>query len=218
MKALLENDSMFRLTAVWSLLLLFALLVSLTSGKNGSSYNYFMEFNLACCPLAAIAVYRILLSLRPPLRWTTANLILFALPMSMLAPGVPHSVGGMRLFVKGVEYAGFAGKRNAHREALKIVKESPGPVFSEDMLLLVESGKEVPAEPAIIRELAMRSQWDERPFVRMIREKRFSKIVITSDLNNAARFTPAVAEAIADTYQQSRLIGSEYQIFEPKTN
>src|SRR5262249_22000454 len=99
--------------------------------------------------------------------------------------------------------------------ALQVVRESKGPVFSEDMWLLVKAGKEVPAEPAIIRELASKSKWNEQPFVHMIQERRFSTIVVTSDPGNSERFTPAVATAIGASYHQTLQLGKNYKIYEP---
>jgi hypothetical protein len=157
------------------------------------------------------------------MRWTAANVSLLLLPGIILIPALPHAFGGTRVFVHGLsEYSGALEKEDAkakiaaHREALEFVRNSPGPVFSEDMLLLVQAGKEVPAEPSTVVELARHSQWDETPFVQMINEKRFSAIVVTSSLDNSARFSPAVAQAIRQTYEQSLHIGSEYRILLPR--
>jgi hypothetical protein len=54
-------------------------------------------------------------------------------------------------------------------------------------------------------------KWDERPFIRMIEEKRFSAILTTSEgVKNSDRYTPAVAEAIDGAYQETR-IGTKYK-------
>ncbi len=218
----LEYSPTRRLIAVFSLLLAFAFLISFTAGKVGANYNYFMEWNLALCPLAGISLCRILGQLRKRPRWSPVNIILLMVPMIIVLPSFPYSMRqliqlarsrGERQFVveKTPGYQDFT-------QALEIVRESKGPVFSEDMWLLVKSGKQVPAEPAIIRELARTSQWNEQPFVRMIKEKRFSTIVITSELENSERFTPAVADAIGVAYHITRQIGRNYKIYEPRSN
>jgi hypothetical protein len=226
-RVLLDHRPSYRLSAVWSLLFLFAVLVSLLAGKNGSSYNYFLESNLALCPLAGIAVCRIQLMLRRRRsHWTSAHLVLLLLPLFALVPRLPHALGGARILVSGFDhYRGeLPGQFNvdtservqAYQEVLKIVQEAPGPVFSEDMLLLVRAGKEVPAEPAIIRQLALQSKWDERPFLRMIAEKRFPVIVITSDIRNDNIFSPGVAQAIEDAYEETQNIADQFRVYRPR--
>jgi hypothetical protein len=218
----LVHSPLRRLTAVWGLLFTFAFLVSSSVGKRGSNYNYLMELNLAACPLASIALCRILAEVRQQRRWAPITTALLLLPLSILPPILPHSLAELISFATGRRDA-QAVMENAqdyrdYSDALKIVRESSGPVFSEDMWLLVKSGKQVPAEPAIIRDLAATSQWDERPFVLMLQEKRFSTIVLTSDLKSSHLFTPAVAQAVDGAYQQTRQIGTEYRIYEPRPN
>jgi hypothetical protein len=96
---------------------------------------------------------------------------------------------------------------------LELIERAKGPVLSEDMLLLVKAGKEVPAEPAIIQELASSGIWDERPLIRMIEENRFP-IIVAEDIADRQRYTATVAAAITRAYSQTRDIGY-FRIYEP---
>ena len=45
-----------------------------------------------------------------------------------------------------------------------VIRESPRPVLSDDMVLLLRAGQEVPIEPSIFTELASTGYWDQGPF------------------------------------------------------
>jgi hypothetical protein len=53
-RAAMLHSPFHRLSAVGGLFLVFAMAVSLTAAKVGSSQNYMLEWNLAACPLAAL--------------------------------------------------------------------------------------------------------------------------------------------------------------------
>jgi hypothetical protein len=88
------------------------------------------------------------------------------------------------------------------------------------MNLLYKTGKDVPAEPAMIQCLAKAGMWDERPFVRMLQERRFALIVTMlnrepDDRFSRQRYSPAVAAAIEQAYNQTATVG-DYMIFQPR--
>jgi hypothetical protein len=68
------------------------------------------------------------------------------------------------------------------------------------MIVLVQAGKEVPAEPAIITALAADGKWDESEFVARIRNGEFSAVVIRWTLNNRQRFSQAIGQAVEERY------------------
>jgi hypothetical protein len=82
------------------------------------------------------------------------------------------------------------------------------------MELLYKSGKDIPAEPAMIQCLAKAGMWDERPFVRLILERRFG-LIVAYDLASPERYSPAVSNAIRSAYQQTMMIG-DYRIYRPR--
>ena len=64
------------------------------------------------------------------------------------------------------------------------------PVISDDMVLLIRSGREVLWEPAIFAELASTGDWDERPFVRRYPQWRRS---LSSSLGGGAGTTASTS-------------------------
>jgi hypothetical protein len=100
-------------------------------------------------------------------------------------------------------------------DVMGFVRAQPGPVYSENMVILMAAGKEIPAEPAIITALARRGQWDESGFIRRIQEGQFSAIILTSSLDNSERFTTGVAGAIDNRYALNRQAG-DFRIYQPR--
>jgi hypothetical protein len=99
-------------------------------------------------------------------------------------------------------YIGDKEKYAAQREELlALVRSTPGTVYSEDMLLLLQAGKDVYAEPAIITNLTGAGRWDERPFLDMLARKQFP-LILARDLENPDRFTPAAAKVIQENYEK----------------
>ena len=85
-------------------------------------------------------------------------------------------------------------------EVVNFIKQLPGPVYSEDMIILMQAGKEVPAEPAIITALAADGKWDESGFVARIRNGEFSAVVVRWTLTNEGRFSEQVVKAVQERY------------------
>jgi hypothetical protein len=84
------------------------------------------------------------------------------------------------------------------------------------MNLLYKTGKDIPAEPAMIQYLAKAGLWDERPFVRMIQERQFALVTTVSGeiALSRERYSPAVAAAIEKAYEPVSRIG-DYTIYRP---
>jgi hypothetical protein len=213
LRARLERSLVQRLSFVFSLLLVLAFAVSLTSGKNGSNYNYFIEWNIACIPLATLLVFRVVRPLGVQPSWSPALGLAAILPMVMLAGNLPDAVLRLRPIDPAEEQRKRKESGENYAAVIKLIQEAKGPVYSEDMTMLVKAGKEVVAEPSIIRELSSVGLWDERPFLQMIEQHRFPVIVI-QDLGNWKRHSPTVARAIRQAYSITREIG-EYKIYEP---
>jgi len=199
---------------VFTLLLIYAVAVSLTSGKNGSNYNYFLEWNLACCPLAALSVFRGVSSWKHEQRWDPAVVLLSVLPIVILCGALPDAILRLHPTDPVAVHREEQSRVKNYASIINLIQQTQGPVLSEDMVLLLRAGKEVPAEPAILRELTVAGLWDERQFVKMIQEHRFPLIVV-EDLWNWKRYTPTVAAAINTAYSPTREFGT-YRVYEPR--
>ena len=111
-------------------------------------------------------------------------------------------------------------------QVLERIKQTQGPIWSEDLALTKLAGKDVIAEPAIVTELAIKGIWDQASFLDWIRERKFDLIVITSlrtfdRLSKSlearpVRFTPEMVSAIASYYPVVETIGN-YRIYYPPT-
>ena len=96
-----------------------------------------------------------------------------------------------------------------------LIRALPGPVYSENMTVLVQAGKEVPGELALITLLSESKTWDEAPLRNRVASRWFSAIIVTSSLENRNRYTVTMAQAIAGAYRLDRTIGG-FAIYLPK--
>ena len=95
--------------------------------------------------------------------------------------------------------------RRDYMQAISLVSKTAKPVFSEDMVLLMQAGKNIPWEPAIITELTRTGVFDEHKVIGMIDEHDFAYIVL--DQNSVEyRFSPAVKAAILKEYRLERVL------------
>lgn len=186
--------------------------ISLSAGKMGAWRNYFLEWNVACCILIGLLTARVLR--RGPSRHPGA-----AATAIILVVGV---VGFTRLGTTVQQGAVIAG-RNAELNriaadagrVLDIMRATPGPIFSDDMTLLVKAGREIPWEPAIVTVLAATGAWDERPALEMISTGRFELIVVRY-LDNPLYFSPAIRAAIQHAYTEAGAPAGPYRILRPR--
>jgi hypothetical protein len=188
-----EGDAAFLL-----LLFYFGLtsLMLVLVAKSGSNLNYFIEWMLAASVFAGLAVRDSASAARP----------------SLIAALVPAALGAQILLLPGSPpwTASMAPARQPALERLEAaVRASPKPIISDDMVILMRSGKRVMWEPAIFAELASERVWDERPFIARIRAREFGFFVTVGDRGSRlfdSRYTPAVAAAIDEAYPRRRLI------------
>jgi hypothetical protein len=210
LRAACERSRYHRAAVVLSFELLFAALGSLAAGKIGSNVNYFMELNFVFGALAGLLLFRLLLA-KPRRHALAAPAAVFAVALGAVVAAIPPAVEPL----SPPERARDRGAVEAYARALQVVRDTPGRVYSEDMTLLMNAGKEVPAEPAIITSLSLAGQWDETPFVNMILNRKFDAIVVTN-LDLPERYTPRVRSAIERAYEPAAAIGS-YTFHRPRT-
>jgi hypothetical protein len=97
--------------------------------------------------------------------------------------------------------------RREYTELLDMTKHATKPVLSDDMVLLMQTGKEVPWEPSIISELSAKGLFDERKVVSMIETHALAFAAVTGSKGDYwfdARYSPAVAAALAKAYPVER--------------
>jgi hypothetical protein len=203
----LERSPTRRIMALSSLHMLFAFAVSFTSGKKGSNYNYFLEWNLACCVLVGLVTLFVLRGLGT--KAISAPQLAILLVLLLFATSGPAALAE-RLRPTPPSTHGQDSER-----AMAFLRSLAGPVYSENMTILLRTGKEVPAEPDVITALSQRGRWDEQPFVDQLASGFFSAVIVTTSLDNRNRFSPAVQAAIEKAYTLRYNYG-EFHIFLPK--
>jgi hypothetical protein len=204
------------LLAVYSIL---AALSGLAFGKEGSDVNYFLEWNVSLAPLAGILLFRAAPPAGQRVRLRPVWLAALTVPLLLLDAGFDQARSGWLRIFDGPRLADQE-RMDAYRKMIPMIGGTSGPVFSEDMNLLYKTGKDIPAEPAMIQCLAKAGMWDESAIVRMIREQRFALVVAmvnreTEDRFSRQRYSPAVASAIEQAYEQTAMI-ADYLIFRPR--
>ena len=177
--------------------------MNLLVAKSGANANYLMEWMIAGAIFIGPAVSSAVACAagkRNARAWPS-----ILVPIALSIPALVIAV---------TPPARAAAARQHRRELDELsasVRAADRPVISDDMVMLLRSGKEVLWEPAIFGELASTGAWDERPFVNLIRQRRFGFFITEGDRGDPqfdSRYTPAVDAAIEQAYpRRCRLAG-----------
>lgn len=187
-----------------------AAIATVAIGKQGSSVNYFLEWNLSLAPLFVVAALRWLPSERAT-RMQPHNVFILLMVPCLLLPMLGADGWYQRLRSLQSSEANIVQEQ---AEIMPILRTAQGDILSENMTLLNLLGKDIPAEPAIIAALAASGTWDEQPLVAMIRAHKFSYIV-AYDLERTERWAPTISEAVKSAYRLDRAIGG-YNLYAPR--
>lgn len=171
-----------------------ALIAAATISKQGASDNYFLEMDVVACWLTGLFVAW--LARRMYFKPRRGFVLLQVIVVFVL---LMQCVVNWRTVPAIVRSYQHPAPDRSH-EVVNFIKNLPGDVYSEDMIILMQAGKEVPAEPAIISALAEDGKWDESGFVARIRNGEFSAVVIRWSLTNHQRFREPIAKAIEERY------------------
>jgi hypothetical protein len=207
---LLARNPFDRLLIVITAVSILAVPLTLAVGKQGANYNYFFEVDLLVSLGAGVFLGWLL---REGVRSYEPSAFLFALFLIIVL--FLHSTRTEASFYDSIYDAIRRPPPDHSSEVVDVLKNTTGPIYSEDMTVVLEAGKEVEAEPAIITTLASSGQWDESPFVREIESRRFSTIVVSTSLSNKDRYSPRVADAVKANYSLRRQLG-RFMFYEPR--
>ena len=210
LRSILTQSGFERCVVVVGLYFFFAaILAAATISKLGAYDNYFIEMDAVASLSSGLFLGWLLRhdSFRPASR----HLIIEALVILLFFVQAFGNVDALRRAAATcanppVDYS---------PQVVEFLKTLPDPIYSEDMVVLMQAGKEIPAEPAIISTLALDGKWDERGFVARIQRGEFHAIVIRNTLQNDYRFSKAVQQAILEHYYPTNNIGI-FQIYLPK--
>ncbi len=194
-----------------------ALVVSLTVGKVGSEVNYLIEVMGVVWACAGVAVAD---SFAPPDAEGESPLVA-ALASVLLPALLLVQVSGL-IERPGIEWVEVPNARTTDetRRLVERLRETEGPVLSEDVTMLVLADKRVELQPFEMTQLAQQGLWDPARFVQRIRAGEFALIVL--EFNAAAptplgetRFPAAMLDAIRTTYGPPRR-AAHYWIYTPR--
>ena len=171
-----------------------ALIAALTISKQGASDNYFLEMDVVACWLTGLFVAW--LARRMYFKPRRAFVLLQGGVVFVLLLQCVASWQKVAQIVRSYQYPA----RDRSHEVVNFIRQLPGPVYSEDMIVLMQAGKEIPAEPAIISALAEDGKWDESGFVARIRNGEFSAVVVRWSLDNNQRFRVPIKTAVEERY------------------
>ena len=189
---------------------LLSAVLSLAIGKVGSNINYFLECDLSACALAGLLVGRLIWGSRRTAWVAPATAVAYLLPLLLIAQQAETGIHSLPTASISQERADYIRSSEA---LVDILRASPEPVMSENMTLLYRAGKQVPFEPAIVAGLAEVGTWDETPLIDMIRQRKFS-VMIIRQLEGSFLYSPGVARAIEENYHPAERYGG-YTVYRP---
>ncbi len=156
--------------------------------KSGGNFNYLIEWLCAGCIMVGVALCRLTLDAREA-AWRPA--VMLAVLTASVAWLPLRQTLGLYDAAKLQHYAALIDR----------IAQASKPVSSENMTLLIQAGKQVVYEPAIVTELAELGRWDESSLVAMIRAQAFAFMLTADDTPSLlTRRTAGVDAAMREAY------------------
>ena len=197
-----------RAVAIASLNAVLAAISMLAIGKAGASVNYFLGWDISIGLLCGLLLFRLLATWETRARpGSWGSLILAALlVLAVLVPSV-------RLVASLLPSPDRVARAKHDAALVRILRATPGPVMSENLLLPFQAGKPVEIEPATLSFLARAGQWDERRYTALL-DRQYFRVIVAHDIHDPEHYTPAVAAAIERAYFLERKVGT-YMVYRP---
>jgi predicted secreted protein len=193
--------------------LLFTTIMLATYAKIGATYNYFIEWFCVVTILVGLALRTAAnhASGVPPThgKCQAAPLILTALlPLAIafqaaILPDIPQDEDNWSPAMK-TQLDGLSQQ----------IRASAKPVISDDMVLLIRSGKSVVWEPSIFAELASLGRWDDRPLIARIEHGDFAMFITADALGGVAYNNQEISDAIKRAYPVQKQVAG-YTVHTP---
>jgi hypothetical protein len=211
LRAVLKTNPVARTVLTITIYFVLTTLSLMALAKSGSSFNYLVEW---------MEVWSIPIGL--VISWKTAPIFVATAHATSR-----YAAAFVALALLGVQFAIIPNTWNPiltdrplqhdWAELAQLLRSTPLPILSDDMVLLREAGHQVVWEPAIFAELASDGQWDEQLIIRLIDAKAFGLIVTDGskgDFGYDSRYTPRVNKAIETNYSRIKVIGG-YNVRRP---
>jgi hypothetical protein len=181
-------------------------------GKAGAAYNYFLEWNLSGCLLAALLVVWWFGVPGLPRTGAAARALLATV---LLCLGIVAPLRLMETLPLRPEHrTALAETRQQLRSVLDQIRDARGPVLTDDLTLLYLAGKDAYIDPFLLTTMARVGTWDQTPLVEKIRNGGFA-LVTGEFLNSRVFYTEQMQAAIRERYQLVSVTAG-HQILMPK--
>jgi len=102
--------------------------------------------------------------------------------------------------------------RREDMELVRLISTFPGPVVSENMTALMQAGKTIPFEPAIIKQTTDTGIFNETSLVKKTTDGFFDAFIF-QNIPGVNFYTARMQEAIRQNYEPYPFAGSRYLVF-----
>ncbi|MEO0122749.1 MAG: glycosyltransferase family 39 protein [candidate division WOR-3 bacterium] len=189
----------------WSVYFIIAAINGFSVGKVGANTNYFFELIALNCILAGLSIERLknyIDEKKYPLFINGALLTQLILFLHMPFYSEPA--------ITKTDWRNFA-------QLSQVILNTDGKIISEDAGIIVVNKKQVLFQPFELTQLANQKLWNQDKFVNDIKNRRFSLLVFSFNVNcsfDKERLTSEMADAIKENYYIERIIG-DYFLYKP---
>lgn len=183
------------------------------SAKNGSSISYFLEFEAAASLLVGALSVRLADRLRAQ-EWGPDCRRLRLLAVIALAILCWQATFGWDTKFRPPDWPAAANSQHV----ADIIADAGGPVVSEEMTLLYQSGQPLYFQPFIMTRLARDGRWDPAPFTAVMARGEAPFVVLYTQIGSIQyfrRFPEGFQRALETRYRLLQQIG-HLQVFVPK--
>lgn len=188
----------------------FGALGSLLFGKIGANYNYVLDLLVAL----SLGMGACLVWMPQNERFRAGFGLVSAVLLLSLALVKPHDQ--LRNLVKphDEEY------QMVHARLRQLIADTPGPMISEDMALLVMAGKAVSFDPFGMTQIGYQELWDQTPMLNQVYQGGYSLLILSFELGGRSaslleRFSPEML-ALMESKYQLRLATGRYYVYTPR--
>jgi hypothetical protein len=181
-----------------------AFVLSVSIGKMGSYYNFFLALDIALCLLSVLYLFRLFATWRLNLQTVPIA------PLATAAISILLFLPSRRAIAMVSE--NFDDQVREEARLINLIQKTPGPVLSDNMYIISKAGREAEVEPATLSFLTLAGGWDETPYLNLFNKHYFSLIISTPLKSSSDRYSPAAISAIGKNYEISGQIG-EYLIY-----
>lgn len=191
---------------LWKLYFVFNAPNVVALGKDGASFNYWLE-PLAAASILTAGTLALLFATRPRLALAGAMAVFL-----VVAPSTTSAAEAVR---RGPALA--AADRPAVEWAIQMARETPGDVLSEDLAITALAGKPLAFEYVIFSILWNEGRWREDELIADLEVGRYPRLILLGDDDPLAGdclcMPPPVWEALRANYRKVDQVG-RYVLYE----